>query len=340
MTQHQNKGRLASLGKAFSIDVPLYKKFANAVIAARWIKITRKYVSSVGLAPNYIDPTSYTEKMQCRKLFDRNPIFPIFCDKLSTREYIAEKGFKNLLPQLLWSGPDPKMIPFDALIAPYIIKPSHRSGAVYVVRGKDDVDESKIHKTCKKWISRSYGRGLGEWGYQCATRMILIEELLPSEDNEPYPKDYKLFVFGGHVVFIHVRSVQDTPDEEPLDAFFDRTWKRMPYCRWRQNIETKKYPDNIPKPTCLTQMIDVAEKLAESLDYLRVDFYVARNSLFVGELTVYDESGFKYWFPENSDYINFPPRTLNDYYGSIWHQAKVPMVKKFQRIFWSKSATL
>ena len=333
MIRYYKRGSLSCLLAAFSIDAPLYKKFANAVIATRWMKVTRKYTSSVGMVPNYIDPTSYTEKMQCRKLFDHNPVFPIFCDKLSTRKYIAEKGFKDLLPKLLWSGTDSKRIPFDTLTPPYIIKPSHRSGATFVVRKKADINEPQIYNMCRRWVRRSYGRGIGEWGYQCATRQILIEELLPSGTDEPYPRDYKLFVFSGRVVLIHVRCVQSTSEEKPLDAFFDRSWGQKSYCRWRQKVKVENYLGTIPKPVCLDQMIDIAEKLAVGLDYLRVDFYVVRDSLFAGELTAYDGSGFQYWYPEDSIYEYFPPHTLNNYYGSIWQQASIPITTKFRRMF-------
>ena len=338
MIHRHNKGRLSCLLAAFSIDAPLHKKFANAAIATRWMKVTRKYMSSIGTVPNYIDPVSYTEKMQCRKLFDRNPAFPVFCDKLLTREYITEKGFKKLLPKLLWSGSDPKKIPFDALTPPYIIKPTHRSGAKLVVRTKDDVDKFQIYNICRKWIRRSYGRGIGEWGYQYATRRILIEELLPSEENEPYPKDYKLFVFSGRVVLIHVRSVQETQEEKPRDAFFDRGWNRKFYCRWRLKVRVEKYLGNMQKPACLDQMIDVAEKLATKFDHLRVDFYVTEGFPIVGELTVYNESGFAYWFPEDAVYKGYPPHTLNDYYGSIWQQSDILMTTKLRQMWFGMPA--
>ena len=54
----------------------------NAQIAARHAFNTSSYFRSFGRLPNYVEPRGYTEKIQWRKMFDRNPLFITWCDKL------------------------------------------------------------------------------------------------------------------------------------------------------------------------------------------------------------------------------------------------------------------
>ena len=39
-------------------------------------------------------------------------------------------------------------------------------------------------------------------------------------------------------------------------------------------------------------MIEIAEKLSENIPHVRVDLYHSKNSVYFGELTFYDGSGF------------------------------------------------
>ena len=42
-----------------------------------------------GRKPRLLRPRRFTEKMQWRKLFDLDPIYTVFCDKVATREFVA-----------------------------------------------------------------------------------------------------------------------------------------------------------------------------------------------------------------------------------------------------------
>ena len=77
--------------------------------------------------------------MQWRKLFDLDPIYAVFCDKVATREYVAQRVGSDAVVPMLWLGSDPAALPFETLRPPYIIKCSHGSGWNIVVRGNDTV---------------------------------------------------------------------------------------------------------------------------------------------------------------------------------------------------------
>ena len=80
-------------------------------------------------------------------------------------------------------------------------------------------------------------------------------------------------------------------------TFFDENWEEMPFERHYPK-STKK----IPKPKNYDLMVEIAEKLAEGMPFVRVDFYEADGRIFVGELTLYPGSGMEEFNPVIWDY--------------------------------------
>lgn len=61
------------------------------------------------------------------------------------------------------------------------------------------------------------------------------------------------------------------------------------------------YPDMekpLPKPSCFEKMIEIAEKIGSSFDFVRVDLYCEANKVFFGEATFYPSSGYPPLSPE------------------------------------------
>ena len=303
------------------------------------MSVTRRYLDAIGEAPNYIDPASYTEKMLCRKLFDRNPAFPIFCDKLATREYITKNGYAELLPHLLWMGTNPEEIPFDDLLVPFIIKPTHRSGKKFVVRTGDRIDRKHVRMQCRRWLRRPHGRRHGEWGYTGIRGRILVERLLPAPEGYEHPEDYKFMTFSGRVSFIRVDTTRYNNTTHELETFatlFDRDWNRLPWCEWiGWKPEFARRANNlrqVAKPRCMSELIEIAEHLATGFDHLRVDFFVINHRPIVGELTVYHGSGTTLPFPENAVYDRYPPREIDHRNGALWRQPNLSLARKLMHM--------
>lgn len=320
-----------------SIEAPFHERLANLLIAARHMPNTQQFMRAIGRAPNYVSPASYSEKMQCRKLFDRNPLFPVFCDKLAARVYAEEADCGLKFPRLYWQGDDPDQIPFDKLPVPYIIKPNNHSGAKFAVRNGDDVPREDIRQQCRAWLDATFGQEMGEWGYRGVTGQIYVEDLLQSQPGGLFPDDYRILVFDGRVAYIqHYRGM----DLDVHSAtFFDRNWNRLNYRKWvgwsqRDNRATP-YREDIPRPPGLVRMIDIAESLGRELDHLRVDLYDIGGEIYFGELTVYPESGFSYPFPEDAKYEGFPPHDLDDQLGALWALPAMPLSSKIHRILFS-----
>jgi len=102
----------------------------------RWLRtigiVRRSYRKFVERRLHLFFPRRFTEKLQWRKLFDLDPIYTVFCDKVATRDYVARRLEPNAVVPILWLGHDPGALPLETLQPPYIIKCSHGSRVVMV----------------------------------------------------------------------------------------------------------------------------------------------------------------------------------------------------------------
>ncbi len=320
---------------ALSIKAPVHEKLANLLISAQNMSNTKQYIRSNGQAPNYVTPESYNEKMQCRKLFDRNRLFPVFCDKLAARAFAQKAGCGLEFADLYWQGGDPDQIPFDQLPSSYMVKPNQSSGAKYVVTDGARVDEAEIRTLCRKWLEVPHGQDIGEWAYESVEPRILVEKLLLDSRGIAIPDGYKFFVFSGRVAYLkHFHRV--TP-EHYFETYYDPTWKLLESHLWvgyeRETHRVTPYLHDTPPPQTLTKMVAIAEHLAADFDHMRVDLYEVDGAVYFGELTAYSDSGFSYTFPAGSEFDTYPPRHQDYEQGALWHQPKLPLISKIRQAF-------
>lgn len=305
-------------------------KFLNAFLYIRNFSNTKKYFRFVGRLPNYVRPVFYSEKLQWRKLFDRNPLYPIFCDKLAVRDYVNERVPGVRMANILWSGADPYEIPFDSLPDRYVVKPSHRSGDVYFVLSPADAKRETIIALCHRWFRRRYGRGVREWAYKDLKGQILVEEMLETDPGMERSRDFRFHVFDGTVCLIVVDFADLSSTERKvvgIDNFYDRAWNEMPFRRLRDEMLELK---PITRPECLDQMIAAAEALGKGVDYIRADFYLIGDEFYFSEITIYPGSGYAtYGLDPKVD-----PATTDGFevhMGRIWQLPEIGLADRIRR---------
>lgn len=54
-------------------------------------------------------------------------------------------------------------------------------------------------------------------------------------------------------------------------------------------------------PPVLDEMLDIAKHLSDGIPFLRVDFYVVGEKIYVGETTFFPGAVFGKWMPEGTD---------------------------------------
>lgn len=263
------------------------------------LRVFRRYRRVHGRPPRLFAPRRFSEKMQWRKLFDRDPLFAVMCDKLACRDLIAERLGADCLPPLLWSGDDAAAVPLESLDAPYVVKCAHGSGMNHFVDDPRTVDAAAVRARIRGWQAMNYGVRADEPGYAELRPRIVVEAMLAEADGAP-PVEYKFFLFDGRVELIMVR-VNDDHDRH-RNAFTRADWSPVALRFDAPAAEP------FARPAQWDRMLAIARSLGEGIDHVRVDLLVSRGRVYVGELTPYSFSGM----------VRSDPDSFDTELGSAW----------------------
>jgi len=251
-----------------------------------------KYASIVGRFPNLKHPRRFTEKLQVRKIEDRNALYPHLVDKVEAKRYIAEHaGAQHVVPTY-WVGTDLSEVDWDTIPLPAVVKPTHASAHGYFLRTPSDIEKLMAARPEAAWLALRHDRVNREWAYKNLKPRIIIEKML--EDGDTPLTDYRLFAFNGEVVHIELRLWKDGGIYEYT---YSPDWERLP-------VRTGDYlysTEEAPKPARLDEMVDVARKLSAGVCFMRVDLYASDDWVCVGEMTLYPAGGFEIYQPDDYD---------------------------------------
>ena len=260
-----------------------------------------KYFSFTGRFPDLEAPRLFTEKVQARKLFDRNPVYPVLVDKDAAKAVIASRAGADYVIETYWVGTDIKTIDWTKVKLPAVAKPTNGSGQGRFLRTEADVERFMAEDPTPGWLAIAHHRINREWAYGAVKPQVIIERMLVEGDGAP--DDYRVFIFSGRVSHIEVRLRRDGIGYE---CNYTPEWEKLPYCAEYYPL----YPDDVERPARLDEMLAVAAKIADGLDFMRVDFYVTPDRLYVGEITLYPGGGFTGCVAEE----------LDEPLGKLWQQ--------------------
>ena len=260
-----------------------------------------------------------SQKIRWRMIKDRNPLLTTFADKLAVRDYVAERVGTDILARLYAVVDDPDDLDFDALPGEFVLKPNHGSHALWIVTrhappgGRfpaktwdwgmthpHETDRARLIAAARGWLGSNLGREVLERAYVDVQPRLLVEELLSAESGTPV--EYKLWVFHGKVRVI--KYVADLLGDHH-HAFYSPNWERL-----ARSTTEGRLPDPLPfPPDSLDRMIEIAERLGQGVDFVRVDLYDVDGRVVFGELTNYPAGGTDKW----------DPPTFDEWMGSLWH---------------------
>jgi len=250
------------------------------------------------------------KKILCRNIFDRRPILSRIADKAAARSYVAERLGPSVLTDLYCLTDTPETIAFDDLPDRFVVKPTHGSGWIRLVKDKAHLDRAELIATCRDWLSRSYSREAFESIYRNIRPQIMIEQYV-DDGTGSRPTDYKLFVFHGHV---HLIEVHIGRCEDHRTGLYIREWEPIPvkgFVTRRGSSEPNPYKpleQDLERPAHLTEMIEAAECLGKDWDFIRADLYDTPQKVYFGEITLMPAAGRERFEPEEHD----------SYLGSLW----------------------
>lgn len=244
---------------------------------------------------NLIIPKTFNEKLQWLKLYDRKDEYKMMVDKIEVRKFVSDKIGSDYLIPILGFYESFEEIDFDKLPEEFVLKCTHDSGSAVVCSNKSkfnkEMSKEKLDRCLKRnmfWLGR-------EWPYKDLKPRIICEKLM-KDKLEVDLKDYKFMCFNGKVKCSFVCSNRNIGNLN-VD-FYDLDWNRMPFERHYPRSETI-----IPKPENYNLMVDLAEKLSNSIPFVRVDFYEIDSHVYFGELTFFPGNGMEEFTPEIYDEI-------------------------------------
>ena len=259
----------------------------------RWLTdesfIKYEYLFETGKRLDLANPLTFNEKLQWLKLHDIHPEYTIMADKYCAKNYVSSIiGESYLIPTIgVWESFDD--IDFSKLPDQFVIKTTHDSGGVVIIKDKKR-DLCNARKVIEKSLRHNYFYEHREYPYKDIQPRIIAEKYMVDESGTEL-KDYKIFCFYGEPRIVQVDYDRFIDHKRNL---YDIAWNRLPF--------TLKFPTDrkreIPKPEGLGEMLDVAKKLSKGIPHVRVDLYHINGKIYFGELTFFHGSGFEKFTPE------------------------------------------
>ena len=281
------------------------KKIVGLIPSKPWISYRFKKLAHYKM--DWKNPKTFNQKLQWLKLYDRKPIYTTMVDKYGAKKYVADIiGEEYIIPTLgVWDKFSD--IDFDSLPNQFVLKCTHDSGGMCIVRNKSEFDKKQAKKKFKIALNRNPYSVDREWPYKNVKPRIIAEKYMQDGDSKFLPV-YKFFCFDGRAKIVQVIQNDKTPDET-ID-YFDREWNLL---ELRQNFPNSKMP--LKKPECLDKMLEIVDTLAQSKkNFIRVDLYIINGAIYFSEYTFFSDSGTAKFHPSHWDetlgsWITLPTKT-------------------------------
>lgn len=254
-------------------------------------------------------PKTYNEKLQWLKLHDRKPVYTTLVDKYAVKGIVAKAiGNQYIIPTIsVWDSVEE--IKLDTLPNQFVLKTTHDSGSICICKDKHSFNLDHAKKVLKKSLHHDYYLSGREWPYKDVPRRIIAEPYM--EDYETHElRDYKFFCFDGKVKIMFIATGRQER-EEPYFDFFDLDFNHIDLRHGHPNA-----PFHLEKPKHFELMVSLSEKLSRGIPQVRVDFYVANDQVYFGEMTFFHHGGFMPFDPIKWDeimgsWINLPSQSAN-----------------------------
>ena len=246
---------------------------------------------------NIENPRTFNEKIQWLKINDHKEIYTTMVDKFKAKSYVEKKiGKQYIVPTYgVWDRFED--IDFDILPNQFVLKCTHDSGGLVIVRDKLNFDKKKAKKKIEKSLRNNYYYSCREWPYKNVKPRIIAEKYLKdTQMNKSGLVDFKIFCFNGKAKFLYISQGLENHLTAKI-SFYDLEFNKMPFKR----SDYEGFISDPPKPKNIKKMIQIAEKLAINIPFLRVDLYEVDEQIYFSELTFSPCSGMIPFEPQEWD---------------------------------------
>lgn len=227
---------------------------------------------------NFKNPRTYNEKLNRLKLYDRNPLYTKLVDKYEVKKYIEEKVGKEYVIPTLWVWSKFDDINFDELPEQFVLKCTHNSWWLIVVKDKNQLNIEEAKFKFEKWLSEDHYLLFREWPYKNVKPKIIIEKYV-EDDMIDDLRDYKFMCFNWIPKYVYITVKNDNIFEN----WYDMDFNKVDIFHW--------YPQSkldFQKPKDFEKMKDIAKKLSQNIPFVRVDLHYVKGQILFWEMTFYD----------------------------------------------------
>lgn len=226
------------------------------------------------------NPQTYSEKIMVRMNSSAYEKLSEYADKWKVREYVAGTIGEEYLIPLLDVYDSPKDVRYERIPENAYIKLNHGSGYNIIYQKKNEL---RIRRKIRKWFREDYAKKTLERQYTYIPRKILVEENLVPDGQVLW--EFSFFTFHGDVEFVQVR------DNFAHRFEVGKNYEKLPFQMFSTVSEIA------PKVAEYDRMVQLAQKLAEPFDFVRVDFFLAGHRIYFGELTFSPGGGIRIFKP-------------------------------------------
>lgn len=255
----------------------------------------RSMAAAHGYSANLDNPRSFNEKAVHRRLFSRDPIWPIVTDKIGVREWLDDKGLSSFIqgPPIEGVYTDHSEIPAKFFGGPYVLKAAWASG-YNIFLDDPNLDERRVRERLATWQAEPYQIKRLIWASHLIPRRFLVERKIDFRSDQA-PPDYKFFVFHGRVHFCQI-DVDRFGSHSRL--FMDRDGSKLTFSYKKPSYSGKPFTES----TDFSRMVEMAELISEGFDFVRIDLFLVDGTIYFGEMTQTPELGFGRFRPSLVDF--------------------------------------
>jgi len=238
---------------------------------------------------NWKNPTSFNEKLNWMKLYDRKRLYSILADKYEVKAFVETViGKEHVVPNIgVWNSFGE--INFEKLPNQFVMKCTHNSGGIVICKDKMQLDIQDLKQKYEKLLKENYYPQGREWPYKNIRPRIIIDELLDDHtagDREITLRDYKFWCFNGKPMYMYCT----VKDKNIYENFYGTNFEAV-----QINHGFERHQPEFEKPKNYEKMLELAEKLAIASEspFIRVDFFNVDGHIYFSEYTFYDWGGLR-----------------------------------------------
>lgn len=245
-------------------------------------------------------PTTFTEKIQWLKIYGYKDAYVTMVDKLAVKAYVSRLiGEEYVIPTIaVWASVAD--IDWSHLPTRFVLKTTHAGGGqgTIVCHDKDTLDQQQAAAILQRSMRTVVGKAFRERPYEKVPRRVFAEQNMSANGSDL--TDYKFYCFNGRPTYCQV--IRDRHTKETID-FFDMEWHLMPFVGLNPNRNNgaSNSLSPLPRPVCLTKMMEICSVLSRDIPFVRVDLYAVGDHPYFGELTFYPAGGMGFFEPADWD---------------------------------------